>query len=240
MHLAPSRPKVADRLVGLCVPECSGPGRRVHHHGFREPDELRFARGLATVPSLPSPHGYPDPRRGQRGDRGRRTSWKSAGESDCMGLGLARTATPPASSPRGQAHLADVGQRVVATHRTRRGEKRSGRIPPLGGRAGTKRPPPLAACQTGRAEDRGQGPAEQYMGTVGGALPAGDGPGSPALPQPGHGRRGRDDAQLEPGRLPVAEPGDCGQLLPPAGAVDRGSTGRIGPAPLWPPRRASC
>ena len=91
-------------------------------------------------PRLPKPHGYPDPRRGQRGDRGRRASWKSAGESDCLGLGLARARRRRRRHRRaGQAHLADVGQRVVAAHRTRRGEKRSGRIQPLGGRAGTAR-----------------------------------------------------------------------------------------------------
>ena len=65
------------------------------------------------------------------------------------------------------------------------------------------------AAKDGGAEDRGQGAVEQLVGVGHRALPARDGSGGRALPQPGVGRRGWNDVELDYGRLSFAESGAC-------------------------------
>ena len=96
---------------------------------------------------------------------------------------------------------------MVAADRAGRPGDECGRVFALGGRARPPRHASLGAGPQGRTEDRGQGAVEQFVGVVDGALPAGVGPRGRACRQPGPQPRGRPDAQLEPGRLPVAEPG---------------------------------
>ena len=182
------------------------------------------------MPPLQEPQQCRNHRRSERHDCRRRTQRQPQSQGHRLGLGMARHVDAPAKMVAAQprdAWMMSVSEWDLPI--AGRGQDRRLANMPFRRLAPDRGPRVLGTGQGGRHENRRQGAVEQLLGTVGRALSAGDGPGGPALPQPGQAGRGRHDAQLEPGRLSLAEPGDRQPFQPHTDARGGRRAGRLRP-----------
>ena len=208
MHVVAGGQKLAEPFVGERVPAGPRTCGRFFDHGFRESDQLRFARKPCGMQSLCGAFLCRADRRSQYGDfRGgsppairKRGCWFGIGD----GHGLAGPRDHP---PPSEIVLADVGQRVGVADRAWRSRLGRGRVFAVGCRAGAEGNGPLALCERGRIEDGRQGPSQCFVGNGRGSSSARAGFGGPPCRQPGRRFDGRRDAQLESGRLSVCQSG---------------------------------